>query len=483
MRKENYLLGMLNKGILALHLPFNIPGIRQQQLLWNQTLEWNLYWCLFDQMFDRHFRLRASFVYDERALRRRFKYAAVANVLAAPFILAFLLTYFFLKNAERFYHHPSTVGARRWSPLARWKLREFNELPHFLNKRLDGSQLAAQKYISQFPSPIVAHIARFMAFVAGSFAALLLFATAMDERLLERDLGGRQIVWWVAVTGIILAISRAFIEEPGASVFDPELAMMEVVAQTHYLPRHWRGRAHTGEVQAQFESLFQYKATLFFQELTAVVMTPILLWSAMPQRAHDILSFVQSNTSTVEGVGDICSLAAFDFQKHGNAKYGAPVDAPQNLRSRQGKMEKSFITFAATYPSWAPDVTGRALLKGIGLDEETGLPGIDDTARFNATLGLLAMQYPHLNRLYHDRDQGAGYTGSMVNSQEYTFVPADDRVRSSQLLLQSYYEDRTHRVERPTPSCAPQCMLLKQPPKWSSSRCELSVLQRRDAVL
>lgn len=31
----------------------------------------------------------------------------------------------------------------------------------------------------------------------------------------------------------------------------------------------------------------------------------------------------------MEGVGDVCSLAAFDFARHGNAKYGAPAEAPK----------------------------------------------------------------------------------------------------------------------------------------------------------
>ena len=34
----------------------------------------------------------------------------------------------------------------------------------------------------------------------------------------------------------------------------------EVVAHTHYLPRHWRGRAHTREVQQEFQALFQVGA-------------------------------------------------------------------------------------------------------------------------------------------------------------------------------------------------------------------------------
>ena len=55
-----------------------------------------------------------------------------------------------------------------------------------------------------------------------------------------------------------LPISRGFIAEQGVA-FEPELALLEVVAHTHWLPRHWRGRGHTREVQEQFQQLFQFK--------------------------------------------------------------------------------------------------------------------------------------------------------------------------------------------------------------------------------
>lgn len=60
---------------------------------------------------------------------------AIANLILAPFLLVFLLIYFFLRNAERFYHSPNSLGARRWSPLAAWRLREFNELPYYVQHR------------------------------------------------------------------------------------------------------------------------------------------------------------------------------------------------------------------------------------------------------------------------------------------------------------------------------------------------------------
>ena len=40
MRKENYLIGMLNKGCLALHV--SIPGMRKRFIL-SETLKWNLH--------------------------------------------------------------------------------------------------------------------------------------------------------------------------------------------------------------------------------------------------------------------------------------------------------------------------------------------------------------------------------------------------------------------------------------------------------
>jgi autophagy-related protein 9 len=54
----------------------------------------------------------------------------------------------------------------------------------------------------------------------------------------------------------------------------------------------------------------------------------------------DILAFVRDFTVRVPGVGDVCSLATFDFARHGNGKYGAPYGLPKQARSRQGKMEK-----------------------------------------------------------------------------------------------------------------------------------------------
>lgn len=63
MRKENYLIGMTNKGILAFPISTMIPGAGPivksgvtrgcQRLVLPNTLEWTLNWCILHSMFDR----------------------------------------------------------------------------------------------------------------------------------------------------------------------------------------------------------------------------------------------------------------------------------------------------------------------------------------------------------------------------------------------------------------------------------------------
>lgn len=65
-------------------------------------------------------------------------------------------------------------------------------------------------------------------------------------------------MWYAAIFGTVLAVSRSLITEEH-KVFCPEAAMADVVKHTHYFPRHWRNRCHLKAVQTEFEELFQVR--------------------------------------------------------------------------------------------------------------------------------------------------------------------------------------------------------------------------------
>jgi len=354
---------MINKGVLCLSLP--IPGYKRRALL-TKTMEWSLFWGLLNPMFDHNFEIRVEYKTNFEFLKQRFKILAVIWVLLAPFLLVFLVIYFIMKNAEKLYHSPGVFLERSWSPFACWKLREFNELEHQLESRKLMSLKPAQEYLSQFPNFALVHFGQLLSFIFGSFVALLLCIALLDDRLLEGgDFLGHNLVWWAAILTIGLKLSRGLISTDQVQS-DPEQCLEEIVKYTHYYPSQgWRGQARSKEVKESFEKLYQFQVCNFLDELASLVLGPYLLYFFLSSNADRIVQFLQNYSTRIEGVGDVCSLAAFDFERHGDVKFGSPLLVPKDRQSQEGKMEKSFLTFAETYPQWKPNQQGQQLLQNL----------------------------------------------------------------------------------------------------------------------
>ncbi|XP_021770199.1 autophagy-related protein 9-like [Chenopodium quinoa] len=371
MRKENYLIGMINKGILAFPISKWIPGAGpvvksgpnrgHQRLILTKTLEWTLNWSILQSMFDRKFCIREEFVSNPGALRKRLVVVGLAMLLLSPFLVIFMLVYLFLRHAEQFYNHPTTASSRRWSNLSKWMFREFNEVEHFFRHRINSSVIHASDYLKQFPSPIISVVAKFISFISGGFAAVLIIIALLDESLLEGHIFGRNLFWYVAVFGAITHISRDAVTDE-LLVLDPEGTMSLVVQHTHHMPKRWRGKENTETVRMEFETLFQYTAMTWLEEMASIFLTPYLLIYVVPKKVDDILQFISEFTVYIDGVGDVCSFSAFDFQKHGNGNYASPYNSLPTQRSSQGKMEKSFLSFQTSYPYWQSDAQGMHFL-------------------------------------------------------------------------------------------------------------------------
>ncbi|KAE8660700.1 putative heat shock protein 70 (HSP70)-interacting protein [Hibiscus syriacus] len=98
--------------------------------------------------------------------------------------------------------------------------------------------------------------------------------------------------------------------------------------------------------------------------------------------------------------GHVCSFSAFDSQNHGNGNYGSPYKTPRALRSSQGKMEKSFLSFRFSYPSWEADAQGKQFLSNIRTFREQKLQ-IQGTRHAYSPDRLLQASPP---RTYGDRN-------------------------------------------------------------------------------
>ena len=142
MRRQNYMIAMINKDILDLTLP--IPFLRNRQLF-TRTLEWNLDLCILDFVFNHKGHVRPLFLKDTHrkelssSLRTRFIIAGISNLFFAPFLATFLVLKHFFQNFNDYQKNPSQIGMRDYTPFAQWKFREFNELGHLFHRRINMS--------------------------------------------------------------------------------------------------------------------------------------------------------------------------------------------------------------------------------------------------------------------------------------------------------------------------------------------------------
>lgn len=370
MRKENYLIALINKDILQLSLP--LPFLSKRRVV-TKTLEWSLSFCIFGYVFDPNNMdgLNPSVKDPSKqnalasGLRLRFRLLGLITLILSPFVFVFLLIYFTLEYGLVLRMRPAIFASRQWSPLARWKFRELNELRHIFQKRLNSSYDLAKKYAASFPDNKLAILARFVSFIVGSVVLLLLLIGLWDDDFFQVQLyDDRSVLWFIGVGGTIVAACRGVIPNEH-SVFEPVKTMEELVQHTHYMPKSWRNKLHSLEVLGEFNQLFEFKIVIFFTEMMGVLLTPFILLISLPNCADKIIQFFREFTVNEEGVGDVCKFAVFPLDELGNRKYGADSNSIKRMQTKGGKMEKSFLNFKANHPDWKPSKAGEKYLNNL----------------------------------------------------------------------------------------------------------------------
>ena len=230
MRSDNFMVALINDDVL------NLKGGREW--LFSSALCGNLQYSLFSLLFlggegqvNQHL-LNTPFV-----LQRKFCTLGLINLVLTPFFLVYTLMMFFFKNTEEFYNGRTVLGPRRWNVYAQWRLRQLNELPHFVQRRLDIAGKQAQLFLDEYPNHVLSHLCRMGAFIAGAFVAVLLVFTITDSSLLVSiRVAGCSLLWYLAFFSSIVAVCRSCIASapvpnkiPPTTSFDKQLPRTEML--------------------------------------------------------------------------------------------------------------------------------------------------------------------------------------------------------------------------------------------------------------
>jgi autophagy-related protein 9 len=264
---------------------------------------------------------------------------------------------------QEFKTNTSAAGTRQYTPLAEWKFREFNELPHMFRERLNMSYPYAKHYVDQFPKMKTESAARAVRFFSGAIIAILAIVGFTDpEMFVDFEIfPGMNALAFLAICTTTWAVAHGQISEEN-DVFDPEFAMRNVIEYTHYEPDQWKDRLHSYEVKAKFDVLYKLKIIIFLEEVLGILVTPLVLYFSLPRCADQIVDFFREFTIHVDGLGYVCSFAVFDFQKD-----------PRNTRQQGNVNDAREDYYATKHNKMAASVHG--FLDNYVYNPRTGLPG------------------------------------------------------------------------------------------------------------
>lgn len=388
LRRTNYMIALINKGVLPIYFKLPLMG---ETIYLTKGLEVNFEFLLFRgifSLFEKNWKLRdevkspADRLDCARRFATRCTVLGIANILLLPFIFAWQALYAFYTYVETIKRDPSFASARTWSRYGRWFCRHFNELEHELDQRLNRAHRPATRYMNSFLSPLLALIARFFTFVAGTLFSVLFVLTVYDEDVITVE----HLLTVFTGLGAIIAVSRAFLPDSEPNRWTAAELDAAVIQHIHYRPHGYP--AHTLQARNGMGNIFVYKSTTIVEELLSPLVTPYILIRHMRSRALEIIDFFRVYTLELADIGDVCSFSQFNFQQNGHRIFTDPLTASargtgeaglspttssaitghhkaevlpdERLTTRNGKLELSLVHFKLMNPSWQPADNGQA---------------------------------------------------------------------------------------------------------------------------
>jgi autophagy-related protein 9 len=273
---------------------------------------------------------------DIEKIRKRIIYLGILNLILSPFILIYNIISFIFLNIDELYINKKVLGPRRYTLYFKWKMRQYNELEHHFNNRINKSMKHSIEYTKQFPSLFTENIAKFVSLLSGGFIVFFLLLSVLDENiLLYVTFLNRSLIFYTGLFATLSAICKSFILEPENSAFDPNKVMENIIKETGHDPGYWKNNAHKLDIRDEFLEHFKYIIVLFFYDILSVITTPYLLIYVVSNQANIINNFLSHNTSYKYNIGYICTLSEFK----------------RNTENNQ-KLENSILCFSGNYPDW-----------------------------------------------------------------------------------------------------------------------------------
>jgi len=289
-------------------------------------------------------------------------------VLVLPIVFYTIITSL-LRYGVELKTEPGSIGLRRWSTYAKWCCRDYNELPDVLETRLKDAFPVVEEFRSHMDNETYNQVCRLVLFLSSAVAVCMTGLSILNPALLTQIIivGELNLLWFLSVAVMVATAARAC-QDPGVKagvIRDPHGAFKRVEDCLHHMlgknpvTSSHRGGDPSSSTQplAELESSLSWNyhtasVLYFFQELFGILTMPFILLGPMNHAVPAIVDDIFALSTDDDRCGSCCSFSTFDFTKYGSRRYGADQEGTSYLRSKNEKMEISYINFLKSHPEW-----------------------------------------------------------------------------------------------------------------------------------
>ena len=265
--KDNYFITLIDKDVLKLEYLTKI-------------MEWNIIFCILNSIFNNDIKFNPKFLNNDpkfiSSIQEKLKFIAILNFVFMPFIFIFLLFYYLFIYGEKFYSNPNYIITRNWTLMAKWKLRNYNELFHEYDSKFIITKDICNEYTNLFPNKIIQTISRFLLFILSSVFVILVFISIVNERILTNlyITNNKQTIWFIGIVGSIIAILKRNLVETAPDY--PKDKMKNLKEKINSIPDKWLEDAQ--KKNSEFFKYYQLQSIILLKDIYYTLIIPFTLY-------------------------------------------------------------------------------------------------------------------------------------------------------------------------------------------------------------
>ena len=347
-RKENYIIALLSNRILTFKIfRFNI----MTNYLYT-TLRRNLMSFIFKK---NEVDINKSF-YIINIFRLKIIIQILFQIISLPGEVIFRIVFFLFQNADSI-RTKRNICKKQWNVQTLLTLKNYNELKHIFDARISKSYIQTEIFLRSFKTKLYTILNKSIMLIGGSIIFVFIIISLFNTNIANVTICGYNFFVIICIIGFILSFfsNNSDNLQDLADIEDKQSIYIKMVSCLENIPLEWN-KSKINKNYKIISSCFYNNLIELLYEIVSIILFPYF-WFQLVLKAKDIIDFVRTYSTKVDGLGTVCSFSILNpsvyqsiSEKTNETLY------PSEKRFRDAKFINSMLCFEDNFPSNVEEV-------------------------------------------------------------------------------------------------------------------------------